>query len=215
MKIKITTAIVILFIFFTGKISAQEAKYTEAMQVGLKMFNGAKTSADYVAAANHFERVGKIAKTEWLPFYYAAYCQLINNTLLSDEDDKDAVLDKAIALEAKAEAINPKESEIFALKGYIKLMKIYVKPMTRMMTGAKSAMSDLETATKLNPDNPRPYFIIAQNTYYTPKIFGGGKEAAKPKLTAAAEKFKRFKPVNELMPNWGKERNAALLAQCK
>jgi len=216
MKKNIKNIIVIVFILLTGTtLKAQDPKFIGAMQSGLKMFSEAKTGADYLAASNQFERIGTQAKTEWLPFYYASYCQLINSTKLTDDNEKDASLDKSAELEAKAEAINPKESEIFALKGYIKFMKIYVKPMTRMMTGAQAAKADLETAKTLKPENPRPYFILAQNSFYTPKMFGGGKEVAQPIFTEAATKFENFKPKNELMPNWGKERNNALLSECK
>ncbi len=135
--------------------------------------------------------------------------------MITDDGQKDEVLDKATALIAKAEAIAPKESEIFAMKGYLKFMQIYVKPMVRMAGGMSAAMADLEKAKALNPANPRPYFIIAQNTYYTPKFFGGGKESAKPKFEETAMKFENFKPKNDLLPIWGKERNAKLLAACK
>lgn len=216
MKKNIKNILVIVFILLTGTtLKAQEAKYIGAMQSGLKMFSEAKTGADYVAASNQFERIGNQVKTEWLPFYYAAYTQLINNTTLTNTDEKDAAMDKAQELIEKAETLNPKESEIFAMKGYIKFMKIYVKPMIRMAGGMSAAVSDIEKAKTLNPTNPRPYFIIAQNTYYSPKFFGGGKEAAKPKFTEAAAKFDTFKTSNPMMPNWGKERNAALLAECK
>lgn len=216
MKKNIKNIIAIVLILLSGAtLKAQDAKYIGTMQSGLKMFSEAKTGADYVAASNQFERIGSQVKTEWLPFYYAAYTQLINNTTLSNTDEKDAAMDKAQELIDKAEAIGPKESEIFAMKGYIKFMKIYVKPMTRMAGGRGAAMADVEKAIALNPANPRPYFITAQNTFYTPKFFGGGKDAAKPEFTTAASKFEDFKTLNPMMPNWGKERNAALLAECK
>lgn len=216
MKTKITTTfIAVALMLIAGTTKAQDAKYTSAMQIGLKQFNEAKSGADYLAVANHFERVGTIAKTQWLPYYYAAYSQLINNTLITNADEKDAVLDKAFDLLAKAESLNPQESEIFALKGYLSFMKIYVNPMARMQAGIGAAMADLEKAKAMNPSNPRPYFILAQNTFYTPEAFGGGKKLAKIKLEEATTKFDSFKPSSELMPNWGEERNAALLSECK
>ncbi|MBU0696124.1 MAG: hypothetical protein KKE39_06310 [Bacteroidetes bacterium] len=210
-----TTIITLIVILFASVTNAQDAKYVAAMKNALQSFNDAKTGADYVAASNQFERIGGIAKTEWLPYYYAAYSQLINNTTLQDPNEKDAVLDKALELVGKAEILKPAEGEIWALKGYISFMKIYVNPMARMQNGMGEAMGYLEKAKALNPENPRPYFVIAQNTFYTPEAFGGGKDAAKPLLTEAAKKFEAFKPTNEMMPDWGKERNAMLLAECK
>jgi hypothetical protein len=210
-----TTIITFIVMLFSVASRAQDAKYLTAMKSGLQTFKDAKTGADYVASCNQFERIGGIVKTEWLPYYYAAYSQLINNTTLQDPNEKDAVLDKALELVAKAETLKPTESEILALKGYISFMKIYVNPMARMQSGMSEAMGYLETAKTLNPENPRPYFIIAQNIFYTPEAFGGGKATAKPLLAESVAKFESFKPTSEMMPNWGKERNAVLLAECK
>lgn len=215
MKTKITSTIAILFILIAGNVNAQDAKYMAAMGTSLQQFGAAKSATDYVASANQFERIGTSAKTEWLPFYYAALSQLINNTMLTKPEEKDVVLTKAQELIEKAEILNPAESEIFALKGYIAFMQIYVNPMARMQNGMANAMALLGKAIALNPANPRPYHIIAQNTFYTPEAFGGGKSAAKPKLEEAAAKFEAFKLTNPMMPNWGADRNAAMLAQCK
>lgn len=210
-----TTIITLIVILFATATNAQDAKFITAMKSGLQSFKDAKTAADYVATSNQFERIGGIAKTEWLPYYYAAYSQLINNTMLQDVNEKDAVLDKALQLAVQAETLKPNESEILALKGYITFMKIYVNPMARMQSGMGEAMGYLGKAKALNPENPRPYLIIGQNSFYTPEAFGGGKNAAKPTLTIAAQKFESFKPTNEMMPDWGKDRNTALLAECK
>jgi hypothetical protein len=215
MKTKITTTIALLFILLIGNVNAQDAKYMAAMQISLQQFGAAKTSADYLASANKFEQIGTSVKTEWLPYYYAALSQFTNNNLLTKPEEKDAVLAKALALIEKAEALNPAESEIFALKGYIAFMQIYVDPMSRMQTEGVNAMAILRKAKALNPANPRPYYIIAQNIFYTPEAFGGGKNAARPKLEEAAAKFEAFKTINPMMPNWGAERNADLLTQCK
>jgi len=48
-----------------------------------------------------------------------------------------------------------------------------------------------------------------------PKMFGGGKEAAKPLFQKANEKFLSFKPADVLSPNWGKEQNEQLLKSCE
>ena len=214
MKTKITTTIAIALIFITTLLKAQDEKYIGAMKTGMQLFSTAKSGADFTAASNHFERVGGIAKTEWLPFYYAAYTQMINGTTLQDAAQKDLVYDKALELIGKAEILKPAESEIAALKGYITFMKIYVDPMTRMQSGMGQAMASLEKAKALNPNNPRPYFIIAQNQFYTPEAYGGGKKVAKSGLEMASAKFETFK-ADGFAPSWGKDQNQALLEQCK
>lgn len=214
MKNQITTTIAIAFIFISSFVKAQDEKYIGAMKTGMQLFSTAKTGADYTSASNHFERVAGIAKTEWIPFYYAAYNQMISGTMLQDANQKDLVYDKALELIGKAESLKPNESEIATLKGYISFMKIYVDPMTRMQSGMGLAMASLEKAKALNPENPRPYFVIAQNQFYTPEAYGGGKKVAKPGLETAAAKFETFK-ADGFAPSWGKDQNQGLLDQCK
>jgi hypothetical protein len=62
----------------------------------------------------------------------------------------------------------------------------------------------LNKAKQLNPANPRPYYLLANIIYFTPKIYGGGKEKALPLLNEAIDKFNKFKPVYDIMPVWGK-----------
>lgn len=79
------------------------------------------------------------------------------------------------------------------------------------MYGPK-AISQFDAAIKANPDNPRPYSLKAQNLYYTPAMFGGGPESARPFLDMANEKYESFEPESELAPTWGKETNDYFLA---
>ena len=93
-------------------------------------------------------------------------------------------------------------------------IKGHDRPMTRGQSFAMKATGSLEKAESLNSENPRIYFLKAQNALYTPQMFGGGKVAAKPLFEMAKTKFQNFKPANELSPDWGKEQNEKLLASC-
>jgi len=52
------------------------------------------------------------------------------------------------------------------------------------------------------------------NTFYTPKMFGGGKDNALPLFTQAKEKFDKFVPKLDINPNWGKNQNEDMIKQC-
>jgi hypothetical protein len=79
---------------------------------------------------------------------------------------------------------------------------------------SKLAGESIEKAEKLNPENPRVYYLRGSNTFHTPKFFGGGAENAKPDLEKAAHIFSTQKPANKLAPSWGEYHNQQLLNKC-
>ncbi len=212
LKITIITA----FILISNSLFLKaDEKYFAAVKKGKEMIETGKTPEDYVAAANYFERIASVEKTQWIPLYYQAYSNFVAGILSKEANVKDKYFDTAITITNQAIILKPTESELFTLQGYIQFMKIYVDPMSRMQTGMKDAMTNLGKAKAMNPANPRPHFIDAQNTFYTPANFGGGAAIAKPKLEKADELFAAFKPADDLAPTWGADKCKELLKQCK
>ena len=202
-----------VFILFGSIAFGQTSKYKEAMLKGLSSLSTAKTSEDYSATANTFERIAQVERKDWLPVYYSAYSNLTAGLLLKDNVGKDMYWDKALQQVQRADSLSANNSEIYTLKGYIQFMKMTVDPQSRMSFFAASSES-LAKAKKLNPDNPRPYLVQGQDTFYTPSAFGGGKGPAKPFLEIAVEKFGKFKAETELSPNWGAKQAEKLLGEC-
>ena len=62
----------------------------------------------------------------------------------------------------------------------------------------------IEKAIMLNAENPRAYLQRGISLFYTPEMFGGGKDKAMPVLEMAGKKFAAFKPASSIEPNWGK-----------
>jgi hypothetical protein len=105
-----------------------------------------------------------------------------------------------------------KESEIQALQAFVYQLRI-----TDMAKGMKYSMlagEQLDEAEKLNPNNPRIYYLRGMNIFHTPKSFGGGANNAKPLFEKAAALFKSQKPATALEPNWGEWHNNKMLAEC-
>jgi hypothetical protein len=206
-----------LFLLLTSMNSfaqSSKEKFQQAVVKGQDMLKTAHGPEDFLKSANYFERVAQVENKEWLAPYYAAYSNLIAGIMSSDNASKDQYWDKALTEVDQAEALSKDNSEIYALRGYVQYMKLSVDPRSRLSYMSESAQS-LAKAKTLNPENPRVYLILGQNTFYTPEQFGGGKDKAKPILEAAAAKFAIFKPANNMEPNWGVERASELLAQCK
>ncbi|MBC7915250.1 MAG: hypothetical protein H7Y07_14115 [Pyrinomonadaceae bacterium] len=213
---KTTKLFMLLMILVSGTIAiAQTEKYTAAMQKGLASLDSSKTSEDFLATANNFERISLVEKKEWLPVYYAAYANLMAGILVKENSMKDPLFDKSLEQIAEADSISKDNSEILTVMGYARFMKMTVDPQARAMQMIGMANGYLEKAKALDPSNPRPYFVSGQNTFYTPEAFGGGKKNAKPMLQKAADSYEKFSVSNPLAPNWGKKRCSVLLKMCQ
>lgn len=191
---------------------AQSEKYVQAVKHNLALMDSAKTTADYQAVSAAFERIGDAEKTQWVPYYYAALAQ--THIGFADKDaDKDALAAKANALVAKAEAID-KNADLCTVRNMAATIQMLVDPMSRWQTYGAQASAALEEAIKLNPNNPRIYYLQGMSVFGTPVQFGGGKDKAKPlfEKAAALAKTEEAKP---LYPHWGGKESEAMLLKCQ
>ncbi|RPI73720.1 MAG: hypothetical protein EHM47_05490 [Ignavibacteriales bacterium] len=198
-----------LFLFFlivSINLAAQDdERYTTAMKKNFTLLDTASTSASYNLIANSFERIANAEKDKWLPYYYSAYLITVSTFMDTISENKDAFLDKAEELLSIADSLMPENSEIYTVKAMIAQGRLIVDPQNRWMKYGPLFNDFINKAKELDPSNPRPVFLYAQNILYTPEQFGGGKEKALPHLKEAEEKFKNFEPDTELHPDWGEE----------
>lgn len=189
------------------------SNYEEAMKTNVEKMRQITDSEELAQLAGMFQRIANAEKDKWLPGYYAAYCY-VSTTFFSkmEPDEIHKQLDLAQAEIDRILKVAPKESEIYTLQALVYQLRI--TDMTKGMKYSGMATQALKTAEGLNPNNPRVFYLTGTNTFHTPKMFGGGKEKAKPYLEKASRMFETQKPENELMPNWGKEHNDQLLSQC-
>jgi hypothetical protein len=205
-------AITVLLSAFS--IAAISANYEEAMKTNIEKINQLKSSKDLAELAANFQRIANAEKDKWLPGYYAAYCYL-NTTFFDELKSKEIheYLDLAQAEIDKVQKIAPKESEIFALQAFVYQLRI--TDMSKGYKYSSLATEAINTAEKLNSENPRVYYLRGSNTFHTPKMFGGGAEKAKPDLEKAAKMFEAQKLESEISPSWGAAHNGQLLKQCE
>ncbi len=196
--------------------TAQSDKYNNAMAKNLSQMGEAfKNPASLLALANNFERIAEAETTEWLPYYYAAFCQVNYGFMEQDKSKTDMLANKATELIDKANVLNPNNSEISCIKSMIASCHMMVNPMQRFMQYGQESSKQLEEARQQDPTNPRPELLIAQSLKYTPEQFGGGCGTAKPKIESALKKFENFKPASPMHPQWGKEMAQQILDECK
>lgn len=203
-------------ICFASSIFAQSDKYKDAMKTNIALLDSIRGNGNGIELANKFERIGDAEKTQWLPYYYAAYSTITQAYAEKDNSKKDAMADKAQQLLDKAETINGKEnSETGVIKSMIATTHMTIDPQSRYMTYGPAITAALDKSKSLDPTNPRPVLIEAENTFFTPEAYGGGKDAAKKLFDQAKTLNDNFKPETDLSPNWGKTAIDYFLSQYK
>jgi hypothetical protein len=190
----------------TLSAAAQNEKYVQAMEKLVPAVDTTHSMDGLTELANSFERIANAEKTQWLPYYYAALCNISKANMffqMQQSDKIDPLVDKAEPMIQKAEELEKDNSEIFCLKKMYNTAKMMADPMNRYMTYGPAATAALETAKKLNPANPRIYLLEGIDKYYTPEEYGGSKDEGKKLFQEAAKKFETFKPASAIAPTWG------------
>lgn len=195
---------------------AQSDKYIASMKSNIAAIDTSFANPqNLLALANRFERIATAEKDQWLAYYYAAYCQVNYSFMEQDKLKIDALADKATELIDKADALQPKNSEISCIKSMIASSHLMVNPMQRFMEYGPESQSHIDAARQQDPTNPRPEFLSGQGLLYTPEQFGGGCSNAKPVLQSSLAKYNVFKAASDIHPNWGMERVVMLIGECK
>lgn len=191
---------------FLQPVFSQSEKFIGAMKKSMAEIDSV-LSRNEVARLNDiaatFERIGDAEKNQWLPFYYAAYCQVTLAFIKNEVSNNDIVADKVDQLIAKADALQPKNSELSLLKAMNTSLRMLVNPMQRWMQYGQKIQEYTQDAMTQDPTNPRPYYFNGVSLKNTPAEFGGGCSTAKPILDKGLELFAAFKPATDLHPNWG------------
>ncbi|WP_223649137.1 hypothetical protein [Hymenobacter psoromatis] len=178
------------------------AGYAEQLSTAITQVMSTNDAATLTSLCAKLERLAAAVPTDWLPRYYQAYALLMQARGGKDAQP-DALLDRAEAALKQARQLNGDESELLALQASIYQGRLTIDPMQRAQEYSPLVMETTALAESLNPANPRPYLIEANQLYYTPEMYGGGTGKARPLYEAAKAKFAAFHPAGPLAPNWG------------
>lgn len=207
------TTSILAAIFLTVTAFAQNAKYIATMEKNVAALDTTFKNDQLQTLANTFERIASAEKAEWLPNYYAAYCN-VNMSYNTKGDAIDTFCDRAEKYLHVADSLNPNNSEIYTLKAQIASARISVNPMSRGQKYGTISGELREKAKELDNTNPRPYYLEGTAYYFTPPMFGGGKDKAKPVFEKAKGMFETFKPASSIAPRWGKNSTEYFLKEC-
>ena len=190
---------------------------TELIQT-YSAFEKAKTYPQYLMASNQFKLIAKQNPQYWLANYYAAWSIASISFQEPDKDNKDLMLDEADAFFKKIESMDSTNDEVAVLGALLAQARLSVAPASRHGKYGAIANQFFATAKKLNPENPRIYYLQGNALFYTPKLFGGGAEKALPVYQKAQALFadntdNMFRDIHK--PYWGRDLNDYMIIQCK
>ncbi|AZA87532.1 hypothetical protein EG349_12385 [Chryseobacterium shandongense] len=185
-----------------------QADYEKVMSDKIAKLETTRSTDEFQALANDFDRIGKKETKQWLPSYYAALAYLQKGRMQMQSGKMSELSVNANAADKyldQAEAIAGKDnSEIHLLRKMAYSLRMMENPAERYMTDGMKAMEELKKAETLDPNNPRVALIKAEDTFFTPEQYGGSKEKGLEQFKTALEKFNAFKPKTALDPSWGK-----------
>ncbi|MFZ9386949.1 MAG: hypothetical protein ACO25B_03635 [Chitinophagaceae bacterium] len=215
--------IVLSALLGTAVASAQSEKFIKAMEPRVAQVDSNNNVDGWRDLANAFERIGEAEKTQWLPYYYAAFAQVMagygsmpmDGSMGDNSSISDPFVEKAAQLLDKAEALSPDNSEICCIRKMIHSLSMRGNPMSRYMTDGARASEALARAKSLDENNPRAFILEGQDKFYTPEQYGGNKEEAKKLFERANEIFMTIRPANSLVPQWGRGQVNYFLSQFK
>ena len=204
-----------MLFLFVGFTAFSQTAYEKAMTEKIATVQQHKTPDEFTALTNDFKRIGDKEKTQWLPYYYAAFASIQKGRLAMREGKKeelDPIADEAQKYLDLAMELNKDSAENLVLQKMIHSLKMMVNPQQRFMSEGMLAADALSKAEKIDAENPRITLMKAEDTYYTPEQFGGSKTKGLELFQKALDQFKVYQPKSSLDPNWGKAEAEYFLA---
>jgi hypothetical protein len=190
---------------------AQNEAFTKQMESAVIRLDNAKSTGDYQKLANDFTRIGAGNQKQWLPYYYAAYCNARIGWLYEKADPEKIEpfitvaaqqIDKARSL-VDSTTQKKEMAEIYCVRSMIKRGWVFINPMTYGREAGTQAKMFLEMAKAIEPENPRVLYLDGWEKYNAPKMWGGDKDKAKELLTLAIRKLEST-PATGIYPRWGR-----------
>ena len=149
------------------------------------------------------ERKNAAYWTAYLDYYLSVYYMF-----QKDQERSEEFVERAIStLEDK----DDKNTEDHALLAITKSFSIMFSPGMKAAFISGQVKEHAHQALELDSGNVRAYYALANNDFYTPEAYGGGKqvEGYLKKAIALPEQTQE----GEYMPSWGKDQSYAMLVR--
>lgn len=206
----------LLLLLFTLSASAQSADevYTKGMEKAIAQIDTARAIGSIKKVRNQFERISQTYSKQWLPVYYVAYSDIEMIYLNPKADDNQTLLaevkEKLDRLE-KMKEVN--KSELSNLWGYYYNALIASDPATNGAKFYNEVMLNYKKAIELDPNNPRPVFLLAFFEKNLPPFLQSGKDFC-DELKKSEELYQNEQRLKSPI-HWGKAFLIMLQAKCQ
>lgn len=188
----------------------------ETLSEVVNKFERTDTLQSKLNAVNRIDLIASKWNDQWITHYYSAYTKVVVSYLLENEKERDAIIDKAELSLAEAKRLGGiSKDEFLVMEAYIANARLSVKSASRWEKYGAIFDARLDEAKKINPSNPRIYFLKGQSLFYTPKAFGGGAKHALPYLEKAANYFYSESKDKLEKPHWGEYMNKFYINESK
>jgi len=203
--------IVLLFVSFS--CWGQDTGWQQSLKTELYKLDTSKNFGVWKQSTEKLAWLTKAHPEEWLLQYYTgwAYTQ---PSFQAPHEEAERLTEKAEPYVKKALVLQPDNTETLTLMAYWLSARINALPARGIILSADSK-SYANKAIAADSANPRAYLIKALVTFYTPAVFGGGKQKAAPIVQETVQRFAVFKPKTAIDPHWGNEICQQLAAEYK
>ena len=201
-------------------LNAQQAS-DQPLQSAVSKLDKAAKAKDYEQLAAEFLQIATDQKTNWLSWYYAAFCNARAGWLKEDDPDNIEPLANRAEEEIKKArvlldtATQKKElSEVYCVLSILNRARVFMNPATYGREFGPKASQYVKMAQLADPANPRALYLEGWEKFATPKAWGGDKVKAKEILQQSKQKLEE-NPSTGVQPHWGKKEVEELLNQLK
>jgi hypothetical protein len=206
--------IILLAAVLLQALAGSPQELRTVLQSTVTAFDTSSVLDQKMAMSNKLGLIAKKYKQEWVAPYYAAYSRIRLSHDLKDAARRDALLDEADAyLDEAAGLLDKPHDEILVLRAMAASARLSVDPQNRWERYGKAFEDHIGQAKALNANNPRIHLLQGISKFYTPKMFGGGRDAAMPYFRKAEGLFASQTAEDIMTPFWGRQVNEWFMAQ--
>jgi tetratricopeptide (TPR) repeat protein len=143
--------------------------------------------------------------------YWLGYTSLYESIYYLQKGDKPQAEKVVLGGIRLLEEQPTRSSEYYALLAYLQSYAIQFRFGLGASLAASRVKRNANEALKLDPRNPRAYYVLGSTDFYTPTRYGGGTTAEGYLLKVLSLPEQAVK--NALAPSWGKENAYELLVR--
>lgn len=141
--------------------------------------------------------------------YWKGYACYYNSIYYLKNGDKDRAHEELKNGINAMETNKIKNSEDCALLSMMYSFSCSFVVFPKVIIASKKANDYIEKAMELDNKNPRVYYVMANNDYYTPETYGGGEKVEENAIKALS--FPAQEISNPYLPSWGRQESYELL----